>query len=101
MTDTNTKEDQKQIKVNVEGKVLEVLPDTKYRIEIEVGGIKHIITGYPSGKIRKNYIKLAEGDEVVVEMSPEYDLNIGRVVWKKNRKGTTPDSLTTLSKEAS
>jgi translation initiation factor IF-1 len=76
---------QKQLKVNVDGKVLEVLPDTKYRVEIQIGGLKHTVTGYPSGKIRKNYIKLAEGDEVVVEMSPEYDLEVGRIIWKKSK----------------
>jgi translation initiation factor IF-1 len=81
----NKGSEQKQTKVSVDGIVIEVLPDTKYKIEIQVGGMKHALIGYPSGKIRKNYIKLAEGDEVIVEIDPEYDLEKGRVVWKKNK----------------
>jgi translation initiation factor IF-1 len=85
MRNANKVLEQKQTKVTIDGVVTEVLPDTKYKIEIEVGGLKHSLIGYPSGKIRKNYIKLAEGDEVIVEIDPEYDLDKGRVVWKKNK----------------
>jgi translation initiation factor IF-1 len=88
------KQDQdKELKVNVDGKVVTVLPGTKYRVQIEIQGIKHELTAYPSGKIRKNYIKLQEGDLVVVEMSPEYDINNGRIVWKKGLRQETPLSL--------
>lgn len=85
--------DPKQSKVNVDGKIIEVLPDTKYKVEIKVGTVKHIVVGYPSGKMRKNYIKLLEGDDVIVEITPEYDLNVGRIVWKKSRRSTVPASL--------
>ena len=75
---------QKEVKVRVEGKVLAVLPDTKYKVEIDIQGLKHLITGYISGKMRQNYIKVAEGDKVVVEMSP-YDLSIGRIVYNAKK----------------
>lgn len=88
-------------KVKVEGKVIAVLPDTKYQVEIEVGGFKHVLIGYPSGKIRKNYIKLAEQDEVVVEIAPEYDMNVGRIVWKKNRRGSMPAGMSEGIQESS
>src|SRR5689334_22590642 len=88
------KQDQdKELKVNVDGKVTTVLPGTKYKVQIEIQGIKHELTAYPSGKIRKNYIKLQEEDLVVVEMSPEYDINIGRIVWKKGLKRDVPTSV--------
>ena len=74
----------KEVKVRVEGRVITVLPDTKYKVEIDVQGIKHMLTGYISGKMRQNYIKVQEGDRVVVEVSP-YDLSIGRIVYNAKR----------------
>ncbi len=75
---------QKELKVRVEGKVLRVLQDTKYIVEIDVQGLKHTLTGYISGKMRQNYIKVAEGDKVVLEVSP-YDLTIGRIVYNAKK----------------
>lgn len=73
-------------KIRVDGKIIAVLPDTKYKVEIDVEGFKHTLTGYISGKIRQNYIRLGVGDNVIVEIAPEYDLNIGRIVYKKDRR---------------
>ena len=64
--------------IDVEGKVVEVLPNARFKVELSNG---HIITTYLSGKLRMNYIKVLEGDAVKVEMSP-YDLTQGRIVWR-------------------
>ena len=64
--------------IEVEGKVLEVLPGGKFRVELEN---KHIIIAHVSGKIRMNYIRILAGDKVTVEMSP-YDLTCGRITYR-------------------
>ena len=64
--------------IEVEGKVLEVLPGGKFRVELEN---KHIIVAHVSGKIRMNYIRILAGDKVTVEMSP-YDLTCGRITYR-------------------
>ncbi len=64
--------------IEAEGEVIEVLPNTKFRIRLTN---KHEIIAYLSGKLRKNYIKILEGDTVRVEISP-YDLTKGRIVWR-------------------
>ncbi|MFH1088236.1 MAG: translation initiation factor IF-1 [Patescibacteria group bacterium] len=64
--------------IEVKGKVLEVLPNTMFRVEIEGG---HIIMAHISGKIRMHYIKILAGDTVTVEMSP-YDLAKGRIIYR-------------------
>ena len=65
--------------IEVEGKVLEVWPGGKFRVELEN---KHIIIAHVSGKIRMNYIRILAGDKVTVEMSP-YDLTCGRITYRK------------------
>ena len=67
--------------VEVEGVVKECLPNTKFLIEIEVGGKKHEVTGYLSGKMRMYYIRILEGDRVKMEMTP-YDQNQGRITYR-------------------
>lgn len=64
--------------IEVEGIVLENLPNTRFKVELENG---HIVTAYISGKLRMNYIKILPGDKVNMEMSP-YDLNKARIVWR-------------------
>lgn len=64
--------------IEAEGKVVEVLPNANFKVELSNG---HIITTYLSGKLRMNYIKILEGDTVKVELSP-YDLTKGRIVWR-------------------
>lgn len=64
--------------IELEGKVVETLPNTTFRVELENG---HQILATISGKLRMNYIKILIGDKVKVEMSP-YDLNRGRITWR-------------------
>ncbi|MEG1535416.1 MAG: translation initiation factor IF-1 [Clostridia bacterium] len=64
--------------IEAEGKVIEVLPNTTFKVELTN---KHVVVAYLSGKLRKNYIKILEGDAVKIELSP-YDLTKGRIVWR-------------------
>ena len=71
--------------IEVEGKVIEALPNTIFLVELENG---HQITAHISGKLRMNYIRILPGDKVMLELSP-YDLTRGRIVWrgKADHKG--------------
>lgn len=64
--------------IEVEGVVVEALPNTNFKVELENG---HQILAHISGKLRMNYIKILPGDKVKVELSP-YDLNRGRITWR-------------------
>ena len=64
--------------IEVEGVVVEALPNTTFKVELENG---HQILAHISGKLRMNYIKILQGDKVKVELSP-YDLNRGRITWR-------------------
>ena len=64
--------------IEVEGIVVEALPNTNFKVELENG---HQILAHISGKLRMNYIKILTGDKVKVQMSP-YDLNRGRITWR-------------------
>ncbi len=61
-----------------QGTVLETLPNTMFRVELENG---HVVTAHISGKMRKNYIRILTGDKVTVELTP-YDLSKGRIVFR-------------------
>ncbi len=65
--------------IEVEGTVLEALPNAIFKVELENG---HVILGHISGKLRMNYIRILPGDTVTVELSP-YDLTRGRITWRK------------------
>lgn len=65
--------------IEVEGKVVEVLPGSKFKVELEN---KHTVLAHVSGKIRMNYIRILPGDTVTVELSP-YDLTHGRITYRK------------------
>ena len=65
--------------IEVEGKVLDVLPGGQFRVELEN---KHTVTAHVSGKIRMNYIRILPGDTVTLELS-EYDLTRGRITYRK------------------
>lgn len=69
----------KEDQIEMKGTVLETLPNTMFRVELENG---HMITAHISGKMRKNYIRILTGDKVVVEMTP-YDLTKGRIVYRE------------------
>lgn len=64
--------------MSFDGTVLEVLPNAMFRVELENG---HVILGHSSGKMRKNRIRVLEGDKVKVEMTP-YDLEKGRITFR-------------------
>lgn len=64
--------------IEVEGKVVDTLPNTTFVVELENG---HRITAHISGKLRLNYIRILQGDKVTIEMSP-YDLTKGRITWR-------------------
>ncbi len=64
--------------IEMQGKVVETLPNTMFRVELENG---HVITAHISGKMRKHYIRILTGDEVTVQMTP-YDLSKGRIVYR-------------------
>lgn len=71
--------------IEMQGKVDEVLPDTRYRVTLENG---HQLVAYTGGKMRKHRIRVLAGDRVTLEMSP-YDLNKGRITFRhiENRSG--------------
>ena len=64
--------------IELEGKVLESLPNAQFKVELPNG---HVILAHISGKLRMNFIRILPGDKVTVEMSP-YDLQIGRITWR-------------------
>ncbi len=64
--------------IEVEGKVLEALPNAMFRLELETG---HKILAHISGKLRLHFIRILPGDRVTVELSP-YDLTRGRIVYR-------------------
>ena len=74
-----------QEKLVLDGKIIEALPNTSFKVELENG---HTILAYLSGKMRKFYIRVLLGDRVRIELSP-YDLDRGRIVYryKNNQPG--------------
>ena len=64
--------------IELEGTVVEKLPNDMFKVELENG---HQILAVISGKLRTNFIKILPGDKVTVEMSP-YDLSKGRITWR-------------------
>jgi len=64
--------------IEVEGKVIEPLPNAMFRVELENG---HKVLAHISGKMRMHFIRILPGDKVTVELSP-YDLNRGRIVYR-------------------
>ncbi|WP_343192421.1 translation initiation factor IF-1 [Buchnera aphidicola (Taiwanaphis decaspermi)] len=68
----------KESNIEMNGTVIDTLPNTMFRVELEN---KHIITAHISGKMRKNYIRILTGDKVSVELTP-YDLTKGRIIFR-------------------
>ena len=68
----------KEDAIEVEGKVIETLPNAMFRVELEN---KHVVLAHISGKMRMHYIKILPGDKVTVELSP-YDLTRGRITYR-------------------
>lgn len=65
--------------LEMDAKVVAALPNTMFRLEVDMGGKTHQVLGHISGKLRKHFIRILPGDTVRVELSP-YDLNRGRIV---------------------
>ncbi|QCI22762.1 translation initiation factor IF-1 [Buchnera aphidicola] len=68
----------KEENIEMQGTVIDTLPNTMFRVELEN---KHIITAHISGKMRKNYIRILTGDKVTIELTP-YDLTKGRIIFR-------------------
>ena len=68
----------KEEPIEMEGVVMDTLPNTMFRVELENG---HVVTAHISGKMRKHYIRILTGDKVTVQMTP-YDLSKGRITYR-------------------
>ena len=68
----------KESSIEMEGTVVETLPNTTFRVELDNG---HVVTAHSSGKMRKHYIRILTGDKVTVQLTP-YDLTKGRIVYR-------------------
>lgn len=68
----------KEDNIEMQGTILETLPNTTFLVELENG---HVVMAHISGKMRKNYIRILTGDKVTVQMTP-YDLTKGRIVFR-------------------
>jgi translation initiation factor IF-1 len=68
----------KEEHIEMEGTVIETLPNTTFRVELENG---HIVNAHISGRMRKNYIRILTGDQVTVQLTP-YDLSKGRITYR-------------------
>ena len=64
--------------IEIEGTVIEKLPNTMFQVELENG---HKVLAHISGKLRQNFIRILPGDKVTLELSP-YDLSKGRIIWR-------------------
>ena len=70
----------KQDVIEVEGRVVEKLPNAMFQVELENG---HVVLAHVSGKIRMNFIRILPGDKVTIELTP-YDLTRGRITYRFN-----------------
>ncbi|MBA2648504.1 MAG: translation initiation factor IF-1 [Legionella sp.] len=68
----------KEDHIEMAGTIIDTLPNTMFRVELENG---HIVTAHISGRMRKNYIRILTGDKVKVELTP-YDLTKGRIIFR-------------------
>jgi translation initiation factor IF-1 len=78
----------KEEHIEMQGVVIDTLPNTTFRVKLENG---HVVTAHISGRMRKNYIRILTGDQVMVELTP-YDLTRGRIVYRASgKKGDQPE----------
>ena len=75
--------------IEVEGKVVAVLPGTMFKVQLAKG---HVVLAHISGKLRKNFIKIAAGDTVKMEMSP-YDLEKARITFRMKESTPPPPPM--------
>lgn len=76
----------KEEQIEMEGTVVDTLPNTMFRVELENG---HTVLAHISGKMRKNYIRILKGDKVTVELTP-YDLTKGRITFRHKDGASRP-----------
>ncbi len=79
----------KEEKIEVDGTVVEALPATQFRVELDNG---HKVLAYLSGKMRRHYIRILRGDRVRVELSP-YDLTRGRIAYRFKKGGKVIEEI--------
>ena len=79
----------KEDMIEVEGTIIEALPNAMFRVEIPGG---HKVMAHISGKLRMNYIKILPGDKVTLQMSP-YDLTRGRITWRSKETKPTAERI--------
>ena len=90
----------KEDSIEMEGTIIDTLPNTMFRVELENG---HVVTAHISGKMRKNYIRILTGDKVRVELTP-YDLSKGRITYREvtlDKPSQWPDWDPAIFKEKS
>ncbi len=68
----------KEEQIEMDGTVIDALPNTMFKVELENG---HVVTAHISGKMRKHYIRILAGDKVTVQLTP-YDLTKGRITYR-------------------
>lgn len=78
----------KEDQIEMEGTVLDTLPNTMFRVQLENG---HVVIAHISGKMRKNYIRILKGDKVTVQMTP-YDLTKGRITFRSRDGKSNPNA---------
>ena len=76
----------KEEAIQMDGEVVETLPNTTFRVKLQNG---HLVTAHISGKMRKHYIRILTGDTVTVELTP-YDLTKGRVIFRYKDQRAAP-----------
>lgn len=87
----------KEDTIELEGEVVEVLPNTMFKVKLPN---EKVILAHISGKLRMNYIKIVQGDKVVVEMSP-YDLTRGRITWRVKNNQNSGSQISDAAKSKS
>jgi translation initiation factor IF-1 len=78
----------KEDHIEMEGVVVEALPNTTFRVKLEND---HIVTAHISGRMRKHYIRILTGDTVTVALTP-YDLSKGRITFRGKKEKSSPDN---------
>jgi len=78
----------KEDQIEMEGTVVDTLPNTMFRVELENG---HVVIAHISGKMRKNYIRILKGDKVTVQLTP-YDLSKGRISFRSRDGKSSPSA---------
>lgn len=79
----------KEDQIEMEGTVVDTLPNTMFRVQLENG---HVVIAHISGKMRKNYIRILKGDKVTVQLTP-YDLTKGRITFRsRDGAGRQPEA---------